>query len=822
MKNASPHIEGVVNSRRSKGRALPVSAFFILAVIVSAAFFTEPAAAKRMDSSLIARIAFNPINQPASFAAGIANPSTQPLRIQTQNALGVGENVTGDGVAVLITVTTSSTTGRFSNSPTGPFNNSAIIVSVTSGRQNSQDIFYLDTTPGTVVLTASVFIPGNTALFGAETSVTKLVSGGGDRLAFSTQPGNVSKDSAISPAVNVRVQDAVGNLDIQSTRNISLSLGNNPAGATLSGVTTVAAVNGIATFTNLHVNKAGTGYTLIATSSLPAPALISAQSLPFNVNKLSQSIDFEALDDKTYGEDDFEVFASASSGLPMSFQSLTPDTCSLASNLVAIEAAGECSIRAFQAGDPDHDPANDVVRTLLINKADAQIAVAAYDVFFDGQPHSSTVVSVTGVKGETDLQVGSVDLGGTIHTNAGSYADDTWVFVGNGNYNDKQGTVDNRISKARVTATAGSGSAVFDGAVKTVPNCTVTGPGYLGDLSCVNDQPSVGPDAGTFNVGSIVAGTGLANFDIAKIDGEFTIEKAPTAVAVSFEGSGPYIYRGNSFTATARVTGPGGLDSSLPVSYSGDCLNVTVPNGCTALGGYSESRNYFGSSGSASISISRKPLSVSASSHAITFGDAVPAITPMLTGFVADETISVIDSVPECTTVYSSGSPIGSYPSTCSGGVDNNYGFIEPYASGTVMVSTACSSFNGFLSPIGGANSSGNIARAGGTFNSPLRTFKLNSTIPFKFTAICFGAPLTTGVQTLVAQKYSSGVPVGDEVIVLADDDSTPDNLFRFAENQWHFNFKTKELGDGAQGIWLFEARLFDGSRYGVWLAIRK
>jgi hypothetical protein len=821
MKNASPHIEGVVNSRRSKGRALPVSAFFILAVIVSAAFFTEPAAAKRMDSSRIARIAFNPLNQPASFAAGIPNAATQPLRIQTQNALGVGENVTGDGESVLITVTTSSTTGRFSNSPSGPFTNSAIIVSVTSGRQNSQDIFYLETTPGAVVLTASVLFPGNTVLFGAETSVTKIVSGGGDRLAFSTQPGNASVDNIINPPVNVRIQDAAGNLDTQSSRNITLSLGADPSGAALSGTTTVAAVNGIATFTNLRLNKAGSGYTLIATSNLPAPALASAQSNPFNVNKLSQTIEFEELEDRTYGDDDFEIYASATSGLTVSFQSLTPETCSVTANTVAIEAAGDCTIRASQAGDPNHLYADDVDRSFTINKADASILVSPYEVVFDGQPHTATLVSISGVKGETDSQVGTVDLSQTVHTNAGAYSNDPWTFAGNANYNDASGTVDNSISKAPAAATAGSGSAVYDGAEKPVDSCSISGPGYLGDLTCSNDRPSVGPNAGTYFIAPVVSATGLSNFDIAKINGAFTIEKAPTFVSVTFE-PGPYVYRGSSFNATARAGGPGGLDQDLPVSYSGDCLNVTSLNGCSASAAYPESANHHRSIGGSSITISKKALDVTASSHTLTFGSPVPVVTPALSGFVPGETILAIDVVPECSTTYAVGSSIGSYPTSCVGGHDNNYSFTQPYAEGFVEVNTACGSFNGFLSPIGGANAFPNIAGPGGSFSSPLRTFKLNSTIPFKFTAVCYGGPLTTGIQTLVAQKFSNGVPVGDEVIILANDDSTPDNLFRFAEGQWHFNFKTKELGDIAQGVWLFEARLFDGSRYGVWLAIRK
>src|SRR5207247_9514230 len=55
------------------------------------------------------------------------------------------------------------------------------------------------------------------------------------------------------------------------------SLGSNPGGSTLSGTTTVAAVNGVATFVDLSLNKTSTGYWLTAT------CLNTATSSSFNI-----------------------------------------------------------------------------------------------------------------------------------------------------------------------------------------------------------------------------------------------------------------------------------------------------------------------------------------------------------------------------------------------------------------------------------------------------------------------------------------------------------------------------------------------------------
>lgn len=85
------------------------------------------------------------------------------------------------------------------------------------------------------------------------------------KLGFQTQPNAVSVNAGINPPVAVVVRDSLGNHTVSATDSVFIALGNNPSGATLSGATRVAAVDGIATFENLAVSASGTGYTLIAT-----------------------------------------------------------------------------------------------------------------------------------------------------------------------------------------------------------------------------------------------------------------------------------------------------------------------------------------------------------------------------------------------------------------------------------------------------------------------------------------------------------------------------------------------------------------------------
>ena len=63
---------------------------------------------------------------------------------------------------------------------------------------------------------------------------------------------------------------------------------------------------------------------------------------------LNQSITFDAISDKTYGDADFDVSATASSGLAVSFSA--SGNCTISGNTVHITGAGACTVTASQAG----------------------------------------------------------------------------------------------------------------------------------------------------------------------------------------------------------------------------------------------------------------------------------------------------------------------------------------------------------------------------------------------------------------------------------------------------------------------------------------
>ena len=83
--------------------------------------------------------------------------------------------------------------------------------------------------------------------------------------------------------VPVEVRDAGDARATTYNGTVTLALGANPAGATLGGTLTVAAVSGAALFPDVTVDRAGTGFTLTAS----ATGLVAGLSGPFNTSDLA-------------------------------------------------------------------------------------------------------------------------------------------------------------------------------------------------------------------------------------------------------------------------------------------------------------------------------------------------------------------------------------------------------------------------------------------------------------------------------------------------------------------------------------------------------
>ena len=162
----------------------------------------------------------------------------------------------------------------FVNNPTGATLGGTISKSASSGQATFSDL--------TINKYGTVYTLSASAqdLTSDTSNAFNISYGTAAQLGFSTQPSSGAYAGvAFTTQPVVQIFDAVNNLVENATNNIALSIGTDPPGSsTLGGTTSMNAVAGIADFSGkgLKINRAGTGFTLSATSLPLAPATSNA------------------------------------------------------------------------------------------------------------------------------------------------------------------------------------------------------------------------------------------------------------------------------------------------------------------------------------------------------------------------------------------------------------------------------------------------------------------------------------------------------------------------------------------------------------------
>ena len=106
----------------------------------------------------------------------------------------------------------------------------------------------------------------------------------------------------------------------------------------------------------------------------PAPSLTEDVTAVLK----SQTIQFDPLANKVFGDAPFDLSAEASSGLDVSLVSNSPTVCTLSGTTVTMLSAGTCSITASQPGDTNFSPAPDVTRSFEVLPAGQTITITTH------------------------------------------------------------------------------------------------------------------------------------------------------------------------------------------------------------------------------------------------------------------------------------------------------------------------------------------------------------------------------------------------------------------------------------------------------------
>lgn len=263
---------------------------------------------------------------------------------------------------------------------------------------------------------------------------------------------------------------------------------------------------------------------------------------------------------------------------------------------------------------------------------------------------------------------------GTYATSCSGAADPNYTFT----Y--VNGVLD--IARAPVIVTASSGTHTYGDAA---PAVTAHYAGFkrgetvpATPATCVSASNAHSP-VGTY--ASSCQGAADANYTFSYVPGTVTVTPAPLTITASSAAmtagqAAPVItplysglVNGDSAPALPPTCGTTAGPGSPVGTYPSSCQGASDPNYAISY-----------VAGTVTVNAGAAPVVVTASSATVTYGDAVPAITPSYSGLGGGTPATPAT----CTTTATSTSPVGTYPTVCSGAADPGHTF--SYVNGSVTI----------------------------------------------------------------------------------------------------------------------------------------
>jgi MBG domain-containing protein/thrombospondin type 3 repeat protein len=266
--------------------------------------------------------------------------------------------------------------------------------------------------------------------------------------------------------------------------------------------------------------------------------------------QVAQSITFAELSGKTFGDPDFTVAATATSGLAVSYTAAGKCTVSGAS--VHLTGAGACTITAHQGGNTSFTPADQVSREFAIAKATASLTLGSLNQTYTGSPLSATASTNPGGLGVVGITYNGSSAPPTL---AGSYP--VQAMLDNDDYQAAPAVGALVIAKAQATITLGNLSQTYNGSPHAAT--ATTNPAGLA-VSITYDGSATAP----VNAGSYAVSAALSddNYQVTPAQATLLIGKAAATLTVGTE----FGYDGSAKQALV-TTDPAGL-STVIVTYA--------------------------------------------------------------------------------------------------------------------------------------------------------------------------------------------------------------------------------------------------------------
>ena len=285
-----------------------------------------------------------------------------------------------------------------------------------------------------------------------------------------------------------------------------------------------------------------------------APLMESSPSVQAT-QKLSQTITFGPLPNKTVGDPPFQVSATASSGLPVSFLATAGNCAATSSGMVYLSGAGRCTITASQPGNTTYSAATPVSQSFTILQAQAALAVTGVPTTAQAYGTQFTVGSSggSGTGAVTFTGTGACSASGaTVTMTSGTGTCSVWAAKA-GDSNCASATslpATVNAAPAKLTVSANNASMTQG---SPVPSLTASYSGFVnGDTTAVlsgapalSTTASASSPAGMYPItvrqGSLTA----ANYGFTFVNGTLSVVAPPsvnlvTTVTLSKQTNGNY------------------------------------------------------------------------------------------------------------------------------------------------------------------------------------------------------------------------------------------------------------------------------------------
>ncbi|RYY35235.1 MAG: hypothetical protein EOP46_10740, partial [Sphingobacteriaceae bacterium] len=400
-----------------------------------------------------------------------------------------------------------------------------------------------------------------------------------------------------------------------------------------------------------------------------------------------QTITFNALPAKIYGDGNFSAGATASSGLPLTYASSNAAVATIDNTgAITIKGAGTTNITASQAGNAIYLAATSVSQSLTIEKATlTYVADTASRKY--GAANPTFTGTVTGFKnGDTRASATTGTLSFTSSANATS---NLFIPTQTGMNQLRYPITGSGLSAANYTfvqAPANNSALELKSVVVTYT--------FRQETHAYNGQNNP-----TFN-GYEVTFTGFLN-------GQTTFNM---------------IYYGTGTTATAA--------SGIGV------YPLLLTNPRKTIYGY----NYEfvpAASNATALTITKANLTFTAQPATKRYGETNPTLTGTITGFVNNQSIANLTGTPTYSTTATTTSGAGTYPITLSGVSSNNYTITAAPANSTAL-SVTKNMLTYVATPISRAFNNANPALTGtvtGFVNGDTQNSATSGTLAFNTTA---------------------------------------------------------------------------------------